>query len=97
MITRDRYNSSSNKYIVSYYLVFKSGIIKRLYSIVSAVSSISLYNTIIFYRVSTLAILLSIIIKIIEYSLECGRKSAKSIAYIIDKLLDYRVVLSILS
>ena len=40
-----------------------------------------------FYRVSALAILLSIIIKIIEYSLEYSRKLAKPTASLIDKLL----------
>ena len=70
--------------------VFESG--------VSAVSGVSLYSAITFYRVSALAILLSVIIKMTEYRLEYGRNSAKFVlvASIIE-LLGYIVVRSTLS
>ena len=40
-ITRGRYNSSFSNYIATYYLVFENSVARRLYSILSAVSSVN--------------------------------------------------------
>jgi hypothetical protein len=84
---KGRYNSSLSKYIASYCLAFKSSVIKRFCSILSAMSGVSLCSAIIFSRVDTLAILLSVVVKITEYSLEYSRKLAKPAASLVDKLL----------
>jgi hypothetical protein len=97
--TKGRYDSSLSKCIASYYPAIKSGVVKRLYSILSAVSGASSGSAITFRSASASAVSLSVVVKITEHSLEYGRKSAKPSASLVDKPppIDYTVVPSALS
>ena len=94
--TRGRYNSSLNMCSASYCLAFASSLAKRTYSIFSAASSISSCSAIMFCGASARAVLMFVVIKITEHSLDCSRKLARSAASIANKPLDRRVVFSVL-
>ena len=94
---RGRYDSSLSKCIAPSYSASESGVVKRDCNILSAVSDASSPSATIFCGASVLAVSLSVVVKITEHSLECGRKSAKPVASAVGEPPCWTVVLSTLS